>query len=458
MAKLKIHTEGAAAPGQEEARRQHAKAERKAGHQQGALFKTEKAQLIDEGPDYTRQRIRVHKKDEVNPYADAQDERYSMDARLRPLIITAVVLVVVFVLVCILPTNVFNPTVRADRSLGTLAGEMAGSFAALVSFFANPDSMYATRVLTVVVTLLAGAAIGLSGGVFQGALKNALASPSTLGVTNGGTIGIIIYCVFVAPSAVSVNYRGSIETYQELVDNMSPFQYFCEVYGAFLSSFLGCVVIVVLVMAIALLAGRGRVSNASLVIAGQVFASAINVIVAWVRQWLTQFGDANLVVYLDMATQTFTGAYLPITVLSFAVPLLACMAVIFLMSNRLSLLAFNDEEARSMGISTVATRNVMVGVCTVMTALVVAFAGPVGFVGFMVPHLARKVVGPDFHYLLPMSALLGAVLVCAVYYLTELGIPWLPSGSTGVFTSVIGCVLFLVMALRRRGASGGEWL
>lgn len=111
-----------------------------------------------------------------------------------------------------------------------------------------------------------------------------------------------------------------------------------------------------------------------------------------------------------------------------------------------------------MGISTTRTRNLMVAACTVMTALVVSFCGPIGFVGFMVPHIARMIVGPDFRYLLPSCALLGAILVCVVHSLTMLGIPGMAQGSTGIFTSILGCIAFVVVAIRQRGSSNGTWL
>ena len=142
----------------------------------------------------------------------------------------------------------------------------------------------------------------------------------------------------------------------------------------------------------------------------------------------------------------------------FAIPLIVCIAFVFLNASRLSLLAFNDEEARSMGISTTRMRNLMVGVCTVITALVVSFCGMVGMVGFLVPHIARKLIGPDFKYLLPACTLLGGILVTVVFYVTNLSIPFVVSGSTGVFTSLIGCIAFIVIALRGRRSSGGEWL
>ena len=413
----------------------------------------------DYGPDYGYRRIRFHKGDEVNPYADAQDARYGMDARMSKLIVVAVALVAVFFLVCILPTNVLDPLARHDRTIGTLAAETAASFGALIDFFRNPNTMFGTHVFTVLVTLLAGAAMGLSGGVFQGAMKNALASPSTLGVTNGGTIGAVIFAVFIAPNTVGATFQGQISDYSDRVANMDVAQYIMELYGSFLASLVGCIVVVFLVMSIALIAGRGKVSNASLVIAGQVFAAAITVVIQFIRDYLVLHGDQAAVQVLTAAqSSTFSGSYDVISVAIFAIPLIICMAVIILMSGRLTLLAFNDEEARSMGISTARTRNVMVALCTIMTALVVSFCGAVGFVGFLVPHIARKMVGPDFRYLLPASALLGAVMVCVVFYISELGIPWIASGSTGVVTSIVGCVAFIVMALKNRGSASGEWL
>ena len=109
-----------------------------------------------------------------------------------------------------------------------------------------------------------------------------------------------------------------------------------------------------------------------------------------------------------------------------------------------------------MGISIGRTRNTMVALCTILTALVISFCGPIGFVGFMVPHLARRIVGPDFRFLLPASAALGAIMVVFVHMVTFLGIPGVATGSTGVVTGLVGCAMFLVMAVRR-GARDG-WL
>ena len=457
MAELKIKTgDETIVPGKDEAARQKKKAAAEAEKQSTSLFSGAAPKDAGLGPDYGDQRIRFHKRDEINPYADAEDERHSMDKRLRTILIMIVVLLLVMLFVSIFPTEIFSVE-RADSTIGTLASEMGMAFQGLLSTLMGQESMYSSYVLTIVVTVIAGAALGVSGGVYQGALKNALASPSTLGVTSGGTLGMIIFVIFVYPHTIT-NFSGSISDFSEATSQLDTFGYIAEYYGTFLCSLIGCIVVVALVMAMALIAGRGKLSNASLVIAGQVFTAVIGVVITWIRLYLTTFGtEDQIALLLQSQSVSFNGLYTGPLVLAFAIPIAICIIIIFCMSSRLSLLAFNDEEARSMGISTTRTRNLMVAVCTIMTALVISFCGPVGFVGFMVPHIARNMIGPDFRYLLPACAVIGAILVCGVYFFTELGIPGLPSGSTGTFTSIVGCIMFLVMALRQRGSSNGQW-
>ena len=457
MAKLKIQTgDGGYVPGKEEAEKRKADAAKKAESDANSLFNTDRGP-VDTGPDYTYSKLRIRKKDEVNVYAAEQDARYAMDGRLKKLIIIAVILVAVFVLVCILPTEVFSRT-PAKQAISVLLGETVQGFQNFLSFFVNPNTMYGTYVLTILVTIFAGAAMALSGGVFQGSLKNALASPSTLGITSGGSIGAIIYAFVVYPNTQTTLFTGSYDELQALYDSMSPEQIILEQFGGFFCSLIGCAVVVCVAMLVAYIAGRGKVSNVALVVVGQVITSTVAVVITWVTLWLNNHGDTESVTLLSQATATsFSGAYTPLSVLVFVIPLLICMIICFAMSRRMSLLAFDEDEARSMGISTTATRNLVVALCTIMTALVISFCGMVGFVGFMVPHIARKLIGPDFRYLLPACALIGGVMMCAVYYITELGIPFLESGSAGILTSVVGCVFFLITALRGRRSSGGEW-
>ena len=461
MAKLKIQTgDGVVVPGQDTAEKEQAQQRETAEYSANLLYK-QKPDRTEAGPDYTYSRIRIRKNDEINVYADEQDARYAIDPRLKIIIAVAIATAVVFVLACVLPTYVFTAA-RAETNLAIWLEELMEGVQNFIGVFFDPNTMFAVNVFGYLVTLLAGAAMALSGGIFQGSLKNALASPSTLGVTSGGTIGSVIYAVFLYPSSVTSQITNTTISYSELkeiYDAMTPWELFLNNFGSFFCSLIGCMAVVTIIMAIALSAGRGKVSNVALVIAGQVLTGLITLIMNFLRTWLYNHGDTEMATYLaQVQTSTFTGAYTWQNVLVFAIPLIACMALCFAMAPRMSLLAFNDEEARSMGISTTRMRNFMVAICTIMTALVISFCGPVGFVGFLVPHIARKLIGPDFRYLLPACALIGGLMVTAVQYITTLGIPFLVSGSAGVVTSVIGSISFLIVAIRGRRSSGGEWL
>ena len=409
----------------------------------------------DYGPDYTYQRIRFHKKDEINPYAEMQDERYGLDPRTKKILGLLLFTIVVLFIVMIMPTNIFG--VGRDASPAQLLKEIRSAAMGVLTLFSGGESQYTTYALTIVVTAFAGAALALSGGVYQGAMKNALASPSTLGVMQGGSLGIIIYIVLFYTGDV---WAGKTSEYQAYLDSLSAWEYFGETFGMYLCGLLGCTIVVAIVMALAYIAGHGKVSNVSLVVAGQVFASVASMAIQWIRYYITMTSDDETLIALLEETQSasFEGAYTGAAVLTFVVPLSICMIIIFAMSSKLSLLAFDEDEARSMGISTRATRIGMVAVCTVMTALVVSFCGAIGFVGFMVPHIARRIVGADFRYLLPCCAMVGAMLVSVVYFCTQLGLAYVPSNSTGFYTSIIGCLMFLFMALRQRGSSRGEWI
>ncbi len=407
------------------------------------------------GPNYGKRGIRFHKADEVNPYADAEDERLGLDDRARKLIVMALVTFGVFMMGVILPTNLFDTSIYPSGcSPAMFVDELKERCAGFLYFLMGGESFYCCFAWEQVVAVLAGAAMALSGGVYQGALKNALASPSTLGVTSGGTIGTILYAMF----AYS-DFEGTYDEWLVYKETLSDFELVMEYYGSFFCSLAGCCLIVLIIMIIAYIAGRGKISNVSLVIAGQVLTSFVGVVISCIQYYLIYTAENETVynIVSSAGSTTFEGVYTKWTVPLFAIPLIICMIIVFANSTRLSLLAFNDEEARSMGLSTARTRNLMVGTCTVMTALVISFCGPVGFVGFMVPHIARRITGPQFTYLLPACAFIGAIMVVGTNYVANLGITGFAVGSTGTFTSIIGCLWFLIMALRMRGDRRGDW-
>lgn len=100
------------------------------------------------------------------------------------------------------------------------------------------------------------------------------------------------------------------------------------------------------------------------------------------------------------------------------------------------------------------TRNLMVGIVTALTAIVISFCGMIGFVGFIVPHMTRRITGSDFRYLMPASALMGALCMTIVYHVA--GIVGYTS-NINVMTSVVGGAIFLAMLIRFRSGRNADW-
>lgn len=453
-------SDAAPAPGQQEATAIHG------GQQEGSLFsdgkhKPKKGEL---GPEYGYEKKLFRSKDEVSVYTQQMDERYAMDKRKRAIIILGVAVILLVPLMTIAPTGWLTQEGMRNGLVGwfDILQSNLNAVGNLVSGTEDGNGI-AIVFWQTLACVLVGAALALNGTVYQGALKNALASPSTLGVMSGGTLGTLIYTLTVVTDNAqqsAANFGVTATKASDLIntlDAMSLPEYILATQERAIFSVIGCLVIVGLVLGIAYIAGKGKVSKSALVIAGQVFAAVITGIVSVVRTYITYYGDeAQLEALRTTVGGSISGIMGPVQFCLVAIPLVIGFIVIMALRGRINLLAFNDEEARSMGISVGKTRVAVIAVCTIMTAVVVSFCGSIGFVGFLIPHAARKLVGPDLRYLIPASALLGAVYVLVANHIMALGA--LLNGSLGTFTSLIGIVFFIAAIIVQRRRGNADWI
>ena len=413
----------------------------------------------DLGPQYGYRKSPFGHRDEVSVYTEQMDARYAMDPRARTLVILTVIVVLLVPAFTILPTGVLT----VDGVRNGLAGYFdlfASNLDALSNWLSGVVDGNGLQVLfwQNLALVFVGAALAINGAVYQGAFKNALASPSTLGVMSGGTLGSVIYTLIwgvpVTDEMVTVTRMSEIIAEK---NSMDTFEYILATQGRAFCSLAGCTIVVLLVLLIAYIAGRGKVSKVALVIAGQVFASVISGVVSVIRYYITYNGtDEQIAALQSTVGGSISNILGPLQFALVAVPIAIGLAVVMVLRFRMNLLAFSDEEAASMGISVARSRNLMVAMCTVMTAVVVSFCGNVGFVGFLIPHITRKLVGPDFKYLLPASALLGAIYLLISNHVMSLGD--LLTGSLGTFTSIIGVVFFLIAAVQQRRRGNADWI
>lgn len=265
------------------------------------------------------------------------------------------------------------------------------------------------RVLTV---LLAGAGLAVSGAAYQGMFKNPPVSPDILGASAGASLGAVTALLFAAPNWVVQ-----------------------------LAAFTGGM------LAVALTVGLGRMVRydavLSLVLGGMLVSTLFQSGVSLVK-YLADGDDR-----LPVITFWLMGSFSSVDKRDFSVivlPMLAGFALLLLQGWKLNVLSFGDEEARSLGINTRRTRLIVIFCSTLLVSCSVAIAGIVGWVGLVIPHLARAVVGPNYRVLLPASILLGAGYLLLIDDLARC----LSNVETpiGILISIIG-VPFFVFIFRR---------
>lgn len=387
-------------------------------------------------------------------------ERLEQRSESRRLLLLGVTFFVVLFAVMILPTQMFYEF-TTDMTPAAFISRVTGNFGALMGVFVGNGGEYETRFMAVLVCAVSGAALGICGSAYQGAFNNPLAAPKTLGVMAGGALGGLIYVVFLrglGPQMPSSNAAFTYAQRQEWLATLNPLEWLWQTYGMSLCSILGCCLVVTIVVFITSVLSRGKLSNIIVIIFGTVFAASVTALISFARYWYTMDGDIDTADALkSIENYTMVSTYHYTDLLIVVLPIVLLMAVTLLMSKRLTVLSFGDDEAASMGINVNKSRLMLIAVCTVMTALSISFCGHVAFLGFISGHLARRIVGPNFKYLLPASLFTGGLLLTVVQYLCESGLPLTSANAAGSVTSILGSILFLIMVLSqwKKGGAGG---
>lgn len=276
-----------------------------------------------------------------------------------------------------------------------------------------------SRVPRTLTGLAVGVALGLAGAAMQGVARNPLADPGILGVNAGAALAVVIGLF-----AFGIT---------------SPAGY---VWFAF----AGAAVAAVTVYAVASL-GREGATPVKLALAGAAFsaalASVMNAVLLLSRQTLDQFRFWQV--------GSLAGAGLP--ALRTVLPFVALGAVVTLaMGRSLNGLALGDEIARGLGQHVGRTRAACALGVVLLVGSATALAGPIGFVGLVVPHAVRALVGGDYRWVLPLSALLAPVLLLTA---DVVGRVVAPPGEVqaGIMTAVVGAPVFIALVRRRRVGS-----
>jgi iron complex transport system permease protein len=307
------------------------------------------------------------------------------------------------------------PLAWADviRAIRRLAGDETGTVTAGEIVFTR------VRLPRVAAAILVGAALSGAGATYQTLFRNPLVSPDILGVSTGAGLGAVLGIL------MSLSVLG-IETL----------------------AFVGGVATVLLVYLISS-SLRGHDRTLVLVLSGVVIGALAGACISLVKILADPYDQ------LPAITFWLLGSLASIKLADLAVTApLVLIGVVPLVMERWSIgvLSLGDDEARSLGVDVGRLRAVVIAGATLMTASVVAISGVIGWIGLMMPHIARMLVGPNFNRLLPASMLLGAAFLLMVDTLARsLARVETP---VGILTAVLGAPFFLWLLARGRRTWG----
>lgn len=318
--------------------------------------------------------------------------------------------------------------VAISLALGRYEVDFA-SVAAAVAALANPDApaaeeamrhagvLFTLRLPRVLAALLVGTALSAAGCAYQGIFKNPMVSPDLLGASAGACFGAAV---------------GILLSFGGLGMEISAFA--CGVIAVAASWGLSSV--------LARRVGGILVLVLSGLVIGQLF-QAFTSAVKFLADPNSQLPEITFWLMGGLSNAD------ELDVAALAVALVVGLAGLVALRWRINVMALGDEEAASLGVNVRRTRLAVVGFATLLTSASVAVAGMVGWVGLIIPHLARFLVGPDHRVLLPASVLLGGTFllvvddVCRCIYTTEIPL--------SILTAIIGAPLFVYLVWRQRG-------
>lgn len=273
------------------------------------------------------------------------------------------------------------------------------------------------RIPRTVLALLVGAALALSGATMQAVTRNPIADPGILGVSNGASLAVVCGIAFFG---------------------------LADPYGQMAFAIVGAGVAAVFVYTVGSL-GRGGATPLKLALAGAATSAAFASLIS-----------AVMLPRVDLL-QTFQswqiggvgGAEWPRIALT--APVLAVGALIcFLCSRGMNSLALGDEMAKGLGENVFRTRMISALGAVILAGAATAIAGPIGFVGLIIPHVCRMLVGTDHRWLLPFSAIAGAALLTASDIVGRVIAPSSEEIQVGIITAIIGAPFFIWIVRRQK--------
>jgi iron complex transport system permease protein len=307
-------------------------------------------------------------------------------------------------------------TYPPDRVWRVLAGHLTGHPAGVPRL--DDVTIWLLRMPRIVSAVLVGAALAAAGSAYQALFRNPMVSPDLLGASSGAGLG--------AALGILLSWGTA---------------------GVQLAAFAFGLGAVLVTYGVGTAVGRGADSTLTLVLTGIVVSSLCAALIS-----LTKY-VADPENKLPQITFFLLGGLDGITVTNLvplALPIGVGLVPLIVLRWRLNVLSFGDQEAASMGVNPTILKGLVIAGATLITAATVSYAGMIGWVGLVIPHVARMLVGPDARRALPAAALLGGTFLLVVddlvrsVFTTEVPL--------GILTALVGAPFFLLVLARGRRA------
>ena len=272
------------------------------------------------------------------------------------------------------------------------------------------------RLPRTLLALMVGIALSLAGASFQALLRNPLADPHLLGVSAGGALGVVIGSGFIMAGSLA--------------------------YSIPILSLLGSLLAVIVVYRLSL--RKGALSLYTLLLIGVVLNSVFVSTIVFIQS-LVRPDELTTVLFWLLGNLSFTNYKRLIFV---SVILFTGVLPLILQARKLNIISFGESTAHSLGVPVERTKKTVFFLAALLTGIAVSVSGMIGFIGLVVPHLARLLFGSDYRRLLPSSAILGGIVLILSDSLARVVIApqELP---VGVITSLLGAPFFIYFLKRR---------
>lgn len=268
--------------------------------------------------------------------------------------------------------------------------------------------LWNVRLPRVAAAVIIGAALAAAGATYQGLFRNPLVSPDLLGVSVGASLGAVLG-IFLSLPVLAIQ----------------------------LAAFAGGLVAVLAVTGVGMLV-RERDPVLTLVLAGIAIQALIGAGISLIKVLADPYDQLPAITYWLLGSMTAVTRF---DVLSILPALVLGLVPLVLLRWRMNVMTLGEEEAQTLGIDTLKTRIVLIAGATLVTAATVSVTGIIGWIGLVIPHISRMLVGPDFRRLLPAAMMLGAAYLLVVDMLARsiaaIEVP------LGILTATVGAPFFL---------------